>query len=311
MLPVAKMAALAAMFPPAMLPVTVNKLPPENVRLGLAIALPDPLKIISVSPPGTTKLPVMLPITVPIKYPVVVILPAADISPTVTKLPPVTFPVTPSVPVTLAPAVVATKVVVPLGANAIFPEEPVISVNAPVSTMLPVTFKLPPEILPVTVNDVSVPTLVILGCAAVDSVPAMLVPDRLPPVMLPEAVIEVKVALVAPRLPTLALPVAFNVPVILAPVVVVTRTVVPLGANAIFPEAPVFIVNAPVSTMLPVTFKLPLLILPAVCTVPVALIDATVAMVFAALFPDIENSAPVPLVSVIDELTAETCALPM
>ena len=50
--------------------------------------------------------------------------------------------------------------------------------------------KLPPVTLAVTVNAPSVPTEVMLVCAAVVNVPTMLVPDKLPPVMLPVALIK-------------------------------------------------------------------------------------------------------------------------
>ena len=105
--------------------------------------------------------------------------------------------------------------------------------------------KLPPVTLPVADNAPKVPTLVIFVCAAVVNVPAILVPLRLPPVMLP---------------------VALSVPVMLAPVVVVTSTLVPLGAKLTLPLAPVMIDNAPVSTILPVTFKFPPLTLPVAVT---------------------------------------------
>ena len=49
----------------------------------------------------------------------------------------------------------------------------------------PAAFKLPPDTLPVTLNAVNVPTLVMLVCAAVISVPLMFPPTKLPPVTLP------------------------------------------------------------------------------------------------------------------------------
>ena len=47
--------------------------------------------------------------------------------------------------------------------------------------------------VPLTANDVSVPKLVMLGCAAVDRVPVTLVPDRFPPLILPVTAGEPKV----------------------------------------------------------------------------------------------------------------------
>jgi len=55
-----------------------------------------------------------------------------------------------------------------------------------VHTML-VPLRLPLVILPVTDKLVNVPTDVMLVCAAVVNVPTILVPLRLPPIMLPEA----------------------------------------------------------------------------------------------------------------------------
>ena len=86
-------------------------------------------------------------ILVPDKLPPVM-LPVAETSPAVVKLPPTTLPVE--------------------------------LTNPPVLI-------LPPDTLPVTANKVNVPTEVILVCAAVASVPVILVPDKLPPVILPVA----------------------------------------------------------------------------------------------------------------------------
>ena len=71
----------------------------------------------------------------------------------------------------------------------------------------PAASRLPPETFPVTPSEVNVPTLVIFGCAAVLSVPAMPVALMFPPAMLP-------VALILPdaTIPTvLTLPVADSV----------------------------------------------------------------------------------------------------
>ena len=63
--------------------------------------------------------------------------------------------------------------------------------------------------LPVTANDPNVPTEVIFVCAAVVSVPTMLVPLRFPPVILPVAEISPPVS----KLPPVTLP-AVTVPVV-------------------------------------------------------------------------------------------------
>ena len=89
---------------------------------------------------------------------------------------------------------------VPFGASAMFPLLPVIILNAPVSTILPVTFKLPPETLPVALIKPPV--------------------TRLPPVTLP-------VALTAPpvwTLPPVILPVVDAVPVVTVPVLLTSNT---------------------------------------------------------------------------------------
>ena len=101
-----------------------------------------------------------------------VMLPVALTWPAVVKLPPVTLAVTDTVvPVwvvalTLAPPKIlppvmfptalnapdAVTIPVPFGANAILPLLPVIIVKAPVSTILPAIFKLPPVMLPVALT---------------------------------------------------------------------------------------------------------------------------------------------------------------
>ena len=83
----------------------------------------------------------------------------------------------------------------------------------PVILTLPTAPKL---LVPLTVNPVNVPRLVILGCALVVTVPAVVafvaVPDNAP------------VKVVADTLPNMPLPVAFNVPAMFAPVDVTTIT---------------------------------------------------------------------------------------
>ena len=59
--------------------------------------------------------------------------------------------------------------------------------------IFPTVLTLPPTILPLTLNDVRVPTEVILACAAVANDPVKFVPDMLPPAMLPVTFNEVRV----------------------------------------------------------------------------------------------------------------------
>ena len=70
-------------------------------------------------------------------------------------------------------------------------------VTLPVALTMPAVNKLPPVALPVTAKLVRVPTLVILVCAAVVNVPTMLVPLRLPPVILPVTLTVAPVCVVA------------------------------------------------------------------------------------------------------------------
>ena len=60
-------------------------------------------------------------------------------------------------------------------------------VTVPPTDANPAVRMLPPVTLPVTARAPKVPTEVILVCAAVVKVPTMLVPDKLPPAMLPVA----------------------------------------------------------------------------------------------------------------------------
>ena len=90
-------------------------------------------------------------------------------------------------------------------------------VMLPVADTCPAVVRLPPATLPVTESDPRVPRLVILVCAAVVSVPDMLV----------------NAPFVAPMLPTLALPVALSVPVILAPVAVTVITLAVPAADIV------------------------------------------------------------------------------
>ena len=85
--------------------------------------------------------PVMLPVTDTVVPVCVVALTFAPPS----MLPPVIFP-------TALKAPEAVTIPVPFGASAMLPLLPVLMVNAPVSTMLPVTIKLPPLTLPVALT---------------------------------------------------------------------------------------------------------------------------------------------------------------
>ena len=98
-----------------------------------------------------TKFPEPGSVTLPTLSNVYVKLPAAMVvlAPVPMKLPADMLPVTSKLPVTLAPLVVAAKVMVPLGASYILPAAPVMIDSAPVSTILPVKFKLPAPTLPV------------------------------------------------------------------------------------------------------------------------------------------------------------------
>ena len=99
-------------------------------------------------------------------FPVTLALPA------VIRFPPVTFPVAFSVPATFTPVPVATsifalpatdKLMLPFAAGILTFEFPFAC--GPI--------KLPAVTFPVTDNELSVPTLVMLGCAAVITVPAV------------------------------------------------------------------------------------------------------------------------------------------
>ena len=93
------------------------------------------------------------------------------------------------------------------------------------------------------------------------------------------------------------LPDALAVPVIFAPVVVITTASVPLGARVIFPEDPVTILSASVSTILPVMFRFPALMLPVIEInpadeiLPMAAFPDTVAVTTVILLPVILDTA--------------------
>ena len=71
-------------------------------------------------------------------------------------------------------------------------------VMLPVADIKPPVSKLPLVVLAVTVNEPNVPTDVTFVCAAVANVPVILVPDKLPPVMLPAADITPPVRILPP-----------------------------------------------------------------------------------------------------------------
>ena len=135
------------------------------------------------------------------------------------------------------------------------------------------------------------------------------------------AVVNVPTMLVAPRLPTLALPVALSVPVMLAPVVVTTNTLVPLGAKLILPLEPVIIDNAFVSTMLPLVNKLPPVMLPVAETCPAVVKLPPVIFPVAdsnpvTYSPVVANTAtllvpPTPTAMLPPELTTVTFDVPL
>ena len=107
----------------------------------------------------------------------------------------------------------------PLPINTLPVTLPAADINPPVS-------KLPVVVLAVTVSAPSVPTDVIFVCAAVVNVPTMLVPDKLPPVILPVALINPAVR----KLPPVILPTALSA----NPPVFDTTTVV-LAGNVTLP----------------------------------------------------------------------------
>ena len=122
---------------------------------------------------------------------------------------------------------------------------------------------------------------------------------------MPVAVIAVTFALVAPILPTLALPVAFNVPAMFAPVAVTTRTLaVPLTERFMLPAAagmltfdvpfargpiklptltfPVAVIAVMLALVAPI---LPTLALPVALRVPATLTPVEVATILAVALP--------------------------
>ena len=269
-------------FPALKFPVTATELVVLlNVNPVEALARPSSLNITFVLAPGTVIFPVIFPTTFPIKllavtFPVtlrdvnvptlvtlgcaaVVSVPVKKLA--LTKLPPLTLPAV-IFPVTPNPVKVPTDVTLGCAAVVRVPVKKLAVTKLPPAT-------LPPVMFPVTASDVNVPTDVTLGCAAVVSVPVTLVPLKLPPVMLPVAVITPAV----PIFPPVMFPVTasnVNVP-----------TLVILGCAAV--------VRVPVKKL--AVTKLPPLILPAVMLPEMA---AAVAVIFPVLTLDEYKFPPIP-----------------
>ena len=159
--------------------------------------------------------------------------------------------------------------------------------------------------LPDTDKLVSVPTLVIFGCAAVVRVPAMLVPDRLPLVMLPVTakLVNVPTLVMLPCAAVVTVPAVVadvadgTVPVTLAPGILVKPAPDPLNwlpvtvlvTDTVVPVCVVAFTLAPPNTLppviLPVTAKLPsvptevMLVCAAVVSVPTMLVPDRLPLV--------------------------------
>ena len=144
-------------------PVTTATLVAElNVNPALAPAFPESLNSTCVLDPGTVRFPEILPANVPIKYPLVLILPWAEIWPSVVKLPPRTLPVAVTTPlvVTLAAVRLPPADISPAELTLAAVTLPPADINPPVLTLAAVTLpfidanppidKLPPVIFPLT-----------------------------------------------------------------------------------------------------------------------------------------------------------------
>ena len=145
---------------------------------------------------------------------------------------------------------------------------------------------LPILALPETDALVNVPTEVMLGCAAVVTVPAVVAELTVPVTLAPG--IEVKLApeptnSPAPILPTFALPLALNVPAMFAPLAVTTNTLA-LPADEI-------------------------VTLPS-CNTTTLLVPLTIALLYDVLLPDTTNCPPNGLVSTNDVALACNVASP-
>ena len=185
---------------------------------------------------------------------VAVIVVPADIKPAVVKLPPLTLPVAVIVvPADTSPAVVRLP-----------------PVMLPVATTCAPVVRLPPDTLPVTVKDDSVPTDVILGCAAVVTVPAVVAA----PVRAPTNVVDV--TLVSPA----------TVVTVAPSVSVVDPSVTAALANLACAKVPLEILSALIlETLAPdplsVPTKLPLVVLPV--TAKLVSVPTEVMLVCAAV----------------------------
>ena len=193
-----------------------------------------PLVLPTIKSVTTLALLVILPVAFtspPVIILAPVILPLAVINPAVPKLPTLALPVTDNTPAVdkLPPEMLPVAIIKPpvpklptLALPVTLNAPPVVKLppeTLPVADTKPVVVKLPPAILPVTSKLVSVPTLVIFGCAAVVNVPVKkLAETKLAPV------IEPPEPPLATMLPADKLPVTSNVPAIFAPVPVTTKT---------------------------------------------------------------------------------------
>ena len=122
-----------------------------------------------------------------------------------------------------------------------------------------------------------------LVCAAVVNVPTMLVPDRLPPVMLPVAEINPPVSILPPVILADTLTVV--------PVCVVALTLAP--PNTLPPVMlPVADINPPVRTLPPVTLPVALAV-PPVAKLPPVIVAADVIVPVAETNPPVKILPPV------------------
>ena len=144
------------------------------------------------------------------------------------------LPVALNVPVTLAPVVVATNVLVPLGAKLTLPLAPVMILNAPVSTILPLVSKLPPVMLPVAFNVPAMFAPVVVNTATLATPPTLMF-------ALPSGVCMSKDVVPfctrSPRMlpDKLAFPVTLRLPVIAIPLLDITATVAPATLASMLP----------------------------------------------------------------------------
>ena len=197
--------------------------------------------------------------------------PVDEISPAVSKFPPVTLPVANTPPLVLTLPVAVTNPPVIILPPVMLPATDAVELAISVATLAaPAVTKLPPVILPVALKDTMVPTLVMLGCEAeltVAEYPEMLIAYMpvsrslgtvpvvkllalatpitvlklpmvaltLPPLMLPVALTRPTVLI----LPPVTLPVADTDPVtVIESVVIITTLETPATSPVILPPAP-------------------------------------------------------------------------